>query len=316
MRVLVTGASGFVGRALASRLVATGAYEVVAPLRRPLELPGVTTVPLAGIGPDTDWRAVLEGVEAVIHCAGRAHLMADPAPDPLSEFRRVNAAGALALAEAAAGAEVRRLVFVSSAKVHGATGSPARPFRESDPPAPADPYALSKWEAEQGLARLAERTNLEVVVIRPPLVYGPEPKANMLRLLRLVDRGLPLPFGAVRNRRSMIGLDNLVSALVTALEHPAAAGRTYLVSDGEDIATPDLVQLLARAMRRPARLLPVPPLLLMLAGRLAGRGEDLERLLGSYEVDSSRIGSELGWRPPVTLTAGLTRMVECYRRSG
>lgn len=312
MRVLVTGITGFVGAALARQLASTGTNEVVAPVRRPLEIPSIETPTLGEIGPGTDWRSVLANVEGVVHCAGRAHQMADSAADPLAAFRSVNTAGTLALAEAAAAAGVRRLVFVSSAKVHGEGGAAGRPFTEADDPAPADPYAVSKWEAEEGLARLAARSGLEVVTIRPPLVYGPDPKGNMLRLLRLVERRVPLPFGAVRNRRSMVGLGNLVSALTTALDHPAAAGGTYLVSDREDISTPDLIRLLASVMGRPARLLPLPPMLLRVLGRIAGRSEDLGRLLDSFGVDSSRIGNELGWVPPQTVEEGIAAMVRSY----
>jgi nucleoside-diphosphate-sugar epimerase len=312
MRVLVTGVTGFVGAVLARHLAGDGTNEIVAPVRRPLELPGIATPIVGEIGPATDWRPLLTGVEGIVHCAGRAHQMADSANDPLAAFRNTNTAGTLALAEAAAMAGVRRFVFVSSVKVHGEGGTAGRPFSEVDHPAPADPYAVSKWEAEQGLTRLAVQSGLEVVIIRPPLVYGPDPKANMLRLLRLVERGVPLPFGAVRNRRSMVGLDNLVSALATALDHTAAAGQTYLVSDREDISTPDLIRLLAAAMRRPARLLPLPPMLLRVLGSIAGRSEDLDRLLGSFELDSTRIGNELGWAPPDTLAAGIAGMVKSY----
>jgi nucleoside-diphosphate-sugar epimerase len=312
MRVLVTGVTGFVGGALARHLASTGTNEVVAPVRRPLECPGIETPVLGDIGPGTDWRPVLAGVEGIVHCAGRAHLMSDSAADPLAAFRNVNSAGTLALAEAAALAGVRRMVFVSSAKVHGEGGSPGRPFSEADRPAPADPYAISKSEAEEGLTRLAAESALEIVIIRPPLVYGPDPKANMLRLLRLVERGVPLPFGAIRNRRSMIGLDNLVSALETALQHPAAAGRAYLVSDGQDVSTPELVRLLASAMGRPSRLLPVPPTLLQALGRLTGRQADIDRLIGSFVLDSSRIRDELGWRPVSSLEAGVAAMTKSY----
>lgn len=312
MRVLVTGVTGFVGGALARHLVVAGTNEVVAPVRQPVVLDGISTPLVEDIGPATDWGSVLEGVEAVVHCAGRAHQMADRAADPIAAFRSVNTAGTLRLAEAAAGAGVRRLVFISTVKVHGPGDDEGRPFSEADQPAPADPYAVSKWEAEQGLQDLAARSGLEVVVVRPPLVYGPDPKGNMLRLLRLVERRIPLPFGAVRNRRSMIGLDNLLSALSTVLTHPAAGGRTYLVSDGEDVSTPDLVRLMAKAMDRPARLSPVPPRLLRLAGRLAGKGEDVDRLLGSLEVDSSRLARDLGWAPVRSLEAGIADMATSF----
>lgn len=312
MRVLVTGVTGFVGSALARQLVAAGPHEVVAPVRQPTALNGIDTPLVEDIGPPTDWGRVLDGVEAVIHCAGRAHQMADSAADPLGAFRRVNTAGTLRLAEAAADAGVRRFVFVSTVKVHGSGGEGASPITEAHQPAPADPYAVSKWEAEEGLRELAARRGLEIVVVRPPLVYGPHPKGNMLRLLRLIERGMPLPFGAVRNRRSMIGLDNLVSALTTMLTHPAADGRSYLVSDGKDVSTPHLIGLMAQAMGRSARLLPVPPVLLRVAGRLAGRGEDVDRLLGSLRVDSSRLGHELGWSPVRSLEAGIADMTESY----
>ncbi|HEV7274708.1 MAG TPA: NAD-dependent epimerase/dehydratase family protein [Devosiaceae bacterium] len=306
MRVLVTGVTGFVGSALARHLIATGTSEVVAPVRRPTQLDGITAPLVEGIGPATDWGSVLAGVDAIVHCAGRAHQVADRAADPLAAFRSVNTAGTLRLAEAAVGAGVRRLVFVSTVKVHGAENGEGQPISEADRPAPADPYAISKWEAEQGLRNLAARSGLEVVVVRPPLVYGPNPKGNLLRLLRLVERGIPLPFGAVRNRRSMIGIDNFVSALSTMVAHPAAGGRTYLVSDGEDVSTPDLIRLMAAAMGKPARLLPVPPMLLRLAGKAAGRGEDVDRLLGSLEVNSSRLVQDLGWAPVRSLEAGIT----------
>jgi nucleoside-diphosphate-sugar epimerase len=313
MRVMVTGATGFVGHALARHLAATGA-EVVAPVRRPVEMPGLATPHVGEIGPGTDWAPLLDGVDGIVHCAGRAHQIADSATNPLAAFRSVNTAGTLALAEAAASAGVRRLVFVSSAKVHGEGGSADQPFSEDAPPAPADPYAVSKWEAEEGLTRLAARSELEVVTVRPPLVYGPEPKANMLRLLRLIDSGMPLPLGAIRNRRSMVGLENLASALATALAHPAAAGRTYVVSDQRDISTPHLIRLLAAAMGRPARLFPVPPMLLQLLGRLSSRQADMDRLIGSFVLDSSRISDELGWRPVRSFEEGIAAMAGSYLR--
>lgn len=312
MRVLVTGAGGFVGGALARHLAADTSFEVVAPMRRRTEIPGVQTVPIGDIGPGTDWRAALEGIEAIVHCAARVHQMKDVSADPLAAFREVNVDGTMSLAEAAAAAGVKRLVFVSSIKVHGEAGPLGQPFREEDAPAPADPYAISKWEAEQALRRLSEHSALETVIIRPPLIYGPEPKANMLRLLRLVAKGVPLPLGAVRNKRSMIGLSNLVSALEAAMIRPAAANRTFLVSDQQDVSTPELIQIMAAAMGRPARLWPFPVGLLRLTAQLAGRGEEIDRLVGSLEVDSGRISRELGWRPPRPLAEGIAEMVRGF----
>lgn len=312
MRVLVTGASGFVGGALARHLAADPSFKVVAPMRRRAEIPGVQTVPIGDIGPGTDWRAAVEGVEAIVHCAARVHQMQDASADPLAAFREVNVEGTKSLAEAAVAAGVKRLVFVSTVKVLGEAGTLGRPFREEDAPAPADPYAISKWEAEQELGRLSERSALETVIIRPPLIYGREPKANMLRLLRLVAKGVPLPLGAVRNKRSMIGLDNLVSALRAATIHPAAARRTFLVSDQQDVSTPELVNMMAAAMGRPSRLWRFPVGLLRLMAQLAGRGEEIDRLTGSLEIDSGRISHELGWRPPRSPAEGIGEMVRGF----
>ena len=218
---------------------------------------------------DTNWTVALNGVDAVVHLAARVHVMHDRRRFPQQAFHRVNALGTVRLAEQAAAAGVKRLVFLSSIKVNG-EGSPV-PYRETDPPAPQDPYAISKWEAEQGLHDIAARTGLEVVILRPPLVYGPGVKANFRRLMNAVRKGIPLPFGSIDNRRSLLYLGNLVDAIRVCIEHPAAANKTYLISDGEDVSTPDLVRRLARAMNRPARLLAVPPALLTAAGNAVGQ---------------------------------------------
>jgi nucleoside-diphosphate-sugar epimerase len=311
-KILVTGASGFVGSATCASLVAQG-LEVVGAVRqlpaRPLA--GVDYRIVGDLDADPDWRAALAGVEGVIHCAARVHVMRETADDPLAAFRSANVAGTERLARQAVAAGVKRLVFISSIKVNGEEiegGS----FREDDAPAPQDPYGQTKWEAEAILARLAQETGLEVVIVRPPLVYGPGVKGNLARLLSWIERGVPLPLAGIHNALSLIGIDNLVSALQACLTHPAAAGRTYLVRDGEDVSTPELVRRLGRHLGNPARLFALPaPLLEGLAG-LAGRRADVRRLTGSLIADDSRIRRELGWVPPRTLDQGLAQMTYAW----
>jgi nucleoside-diphosphate-sugar epimerase len=304
-RVLVTGATGFVGRALVRRLLADG-REVRAAVRLgATALPREVKTALVGdIGPDTDWRAALAGVDAVVHLAARAHIVHDSSPDAHALYRAVNTLGTLRLAEAAATAGVRRFVFLSSVRVHGERSTGA-PFTESSPLAATDPYGRSKAEAERGLAALAAAGGLEPVILRPPLVYGPGARGNFARLVRLVERGVPLPLGAVRNRRSLVFLGNLVDAIVLSVDHPAATRETFMVSDGEDVSTPELIRRIARVLGKSTRLIPVPPAVLRLGGRLVGRSDDVARLLDDLVVDSSRIGERLGWRPPFTLDEGL-----------
>ncbi|MEW6267176.1 MAG: SDR family oxidoreductase [Thermodesulfobacteriota bacterium] len=311
--LIITGANGFIGRAVCAEAAALG-YRVRTVVRtagRAEGLPsGVETFPLGDIGPQTDWRDALAGGRAVIHLAARVHQVHDPAPDPLAAHRAVNLDGTIRLAQAAAAQGLKRLVFLSSVKVNGEGRD--RPYTEADRPAPADPYGLSKWEAEQALSRLASENGLEVAILRPPLVYGPGVKANFLRLLEMVKSGLPLPLASVNNRRGLLFLGNLVSAILACLNHPEAAGRTYLVSDGEDVSSPELIRRLARVMKRPARLLPCPPLVLRWAGRIMSRTDEVERLLGSLAVDDSLIRRELGWNPPYTLDQGLQETVEWF----
>jgi nucleoside-diphosphate-sugar epimerase len=303
--VLVTGATGFVGRALVPQLVASG-YRIRAALRTPSDaLPaGVASVQIGEIGPDTDWRAALAGVDAVVHLAARAHVLDERSADALALYRAVNATAAVRLAEAAAASGVRRFVFLSSVRAHGARTTGA-PFTEASPLAATDPYGRSKVEAETGLAALARTSRLEVVVLRPPLVYGAEARGNFARLAKLVERGVPLPLGAVRNRRSLVYIGNLVHAIVRSLDRPEAAGQTFMVSDGEDVSTAELVRRIARALGRTPHLIPVPPALLRLGGSLLGRREDVARLLDDLVVDSSHIRRTLGWSPPYTLDQGL-----------
>lgn len=305
MKVLVTGATGFVGAAACRTLKAAG-LEPVAALRS--ARPGLEGRVVGEIGPETAWDAALDGIDAVLHLAARAHVMNETEGDPLALFRRVNCGGALALAEAAAARGVRRLVFVSTIKVNGEATPAERPFRAEDAPAPIDAYGTAKAEAEDGLRAIAARTGLELVIIRPPLVHGPGVKGNFASLIKVLRRGIPLPLGAITaNRRSLIGLDNLCDALNLCLTHPQASGRTFLVKDGDDVSTTRLIRLLAQGLGRPARLLPVPVALLRLAGRLTGKSAAIERLTGSLVVDDGPLRG-LGWTPPVSLEDGLRRM--------
>ena len=298
--IAVTGATGFIGAPLALRLERAG-HEVTRLGRASADL-GTATV--------AELQPLLAGCEVVVHLAARAHLTRETAADPLAEFRRINVAGSERLALAAARAGVRRFVFVSSIGVHG-NATAGRPFRATDPAAPREPYAVSKWEAEQALARVR---SLQLVVVRPPLVYGPGVPGNFRRLLRLVARGLPLPFGAVDNRRSFIGLDNLCDFLASCALHPAATRERFVIADGEDLSTPELLALLGRGLGRRVRQPRVPLGLLRAAAALAGRGAELERLVGSLTVDSGPARELLGWQPPRTVEAGLLAMTDWYRR--
>jgi nucleoside-diphosphate-sugar epimerase len=317
MRALVTGASGFVGQALCSALLAEG-DSVRAAVRSSDSLPasdGLEVTAVGEIGAQTDWSTALAGVDCVIHCAARAHVMHETEADALAAYREVNVAGTQRLAEQAAALGVRRLVFLSSIHVLGIHTNGRGPFFVSDAPAPVEDYAISKREAEQALWAVSARTGLEMVVVRPPLVYGPGAKGNLLRLASLVARGLPLPLAAVHNHRSLVGLSNLVDLLRLCAAHPAAAGQALLVSDGQDLSTPQLIQLLAEGMNKPARLLPVPVGGLRAAGSLLGKRAEIDRLVGSLQVDSRHTRELLGWIPPVSAEDGVREMARWYSRS-
>ncbi len=249
---------------------------------------------------------------AIIHLAARVHIMRDSSPEGMEAYRETNVRGTVELARAAAGAGARRFIYMSSVKVNGERTGDA-PFRETDLPHPVDPYGVSKWEAEQALVRISAETGMEVVILRPPLVYGPHVKANFLRLLRWVDHGIPLPLASVRNRRSMIYLGNLVDAIITCIDHPAVAGHTYLLSDGEDVSTPDLIRRMAMAFGKSARLWPLPAVGLRTLGALSGKRAEVERLLDSLQVDSSQFRQDAGWQPPFTLAQGVAQTVNWYR---
>ena len=306
MKILITGAAGFVGVAVARDMVRRG-HKVVKAVRK--ESPD--SVHIGDINAHTDWTKVLSGRETVVHLAARAHVMYDTTSDPLVEYRGVNVDGTLNLARQAAQAGVLRFVFISSIKVNGERTLLGRPFTAEDAPAPEDAYGISKAEAEAGLRQLAQETGMEVVIIRPPLVYGPGAKGNFSSLLRWVACGFPLPLGAVTaNRRSLVALDNLVDLILTCVEHPKAANQTFLVSDGEDLSTTELLQRMGKAMNRPARLLPVPVSLLAFAARLLGKKAVAQRLLGSLQVDISKTCELLDWKPPVSVDEGLRRAAQ------
>ena len=300
--VLVTGAAGFIGGALVDRLLAEG-VPTVAAVRRPVT--GGRTIAVGDIDPHTDWRGPLAGVDCVVHLAARVHVMHERAADPLAEFRKVNVDGTLALARQAVAAGVRRFLFISSIGVNGLRTREGVSFTEQSPPSPHNHYARSKWEAEEGLRQIAVQTGIEVVIVRPPLVYGPGAKGNFLTLMQWLSRGVPLPLGAIDNRRSLVALDNLVDLIVTCLNHPAAAGQVFLVSDGEDLSTTELLRRMGAALGRPAHLLPVPAAWLDGAARLLGRGAVAQRLCGSLQVDIEKTRRLLGWTPPVTVDEAL-----------
>ena len=313
MRILVTGGSGFIGRHLVDWLVGQG-HAVSCVVRRGSRLPpiaaqqAVALVPIDDIADESDWASKLRGVHAIVHLAARVHVMEEAEADPLESYRRVNLHGTQRLAEAAVAAGVKRFVYVSSIKVNGES-THDRPFHADDQPAPVDPYAISKLEAEQQLWRLAVDCPTEFVVIRPPLVYGPGVKGNFERLVRLVMRGLPLPLAALRNRRSMVSVDNLVDFIGVCLVHPGAAGQVFLVSDGSDWSTPELVRAIAAELPGSPRLFAVPPGILRVAAGLLGRRALIDRLAGSLQVDIGKNRELLQWRPMQTPLQAVRRTV-------
>jgi nucleoside-diphosphate-sugar epimerase len=310
-RVLVTGGQGLVGKALAASLLAQGLKVRVSTRQKPtttdLDFEYVQTTELSAT---TDWLPALQVIDTVVHCAARVHVMHDTAADPLTAFRAVNVEGTLNLAHQAAAAGVKRFVFISSVKVNGESTSPGQAFTEADAPNPQDAYGQSKHEAEQGLRQIAADTGMAVIIIRPPLVYGPGVKANFAALMRAVQKGWPLTLGAVHNQRSLVALDNVVDFIITCITHPQAANQTFLVSDGHDLSTTELVRGMAQAAGVSARLLPVPVWALQAGATLLGRGDTVQRLCGNLQVDISKARTLLGWVPPVSMAAGLLRAVE------
>ncbi len=311
--VAVTGANGFVGRALCSEAMARG-ITVRGITRSPCILPdGVENVAVGNVDGNTDWELALAGCDVVIHLAARVHIMHDKSRDPLAEFRRVNTLGSIRLADCAAQAGVRRLVNVSSIGVNGPSTVGDLEFTDQDTPDPHNPYSVSKWEAEQALRLIQASGTIEVVTVRPPLIYGPGVGGNFLRLLGAVYKGIPLPLGLTRNFRDLLFVGNLVDFLILCCDHSAANGNTYLVSDGTPLSTHALLRGLARALGVPSRLFPVPPFLLQMFGNMTGYNAEFERLLSSLRVDSSKVCRELDWYPPYTLRQGLQATADWYR---
>lgn len=311
MTVLLTGASGFVGKAVLKTAQQRGLN--IRPVFRSLDSAKgyPEAVLVSGLDGAADWSQALQGVDVVIHAAARAHIMREEALDPLAEYRRVNVEGTLNLARQAAAAGVRRFVFISSIKVNGEATAPDHPFTAGDNPAPEDAYGVSKAEAEAQLKLVAQETGIEVTIIRPPLIYGPGVKGNFASLISLVRRGLPLPLGGVtHNRRSLVGLDNLVDLILVCADHPKAANQTFLISDGEDLSTTELLRKVAKALRQPARLLWVPAGLISFMAALLGKKAISERLVGSLQVDIRKTCEMLNWKPSVAVDEGLRRAVE------
>ena len=311
MMISVTGSTGFVGRSLCDCLAS--AQHSVDTISRVNESNGSEIIATYGLDNQINWSSIPPGTRCIIHCAARVHVTNDQMMNPMVYFRRANVEATLRLAKHAIDANVRRFIYLSSLKVYGERSPPGSPFQVDSLPNPQDPYSQSKWEAETGLRELARKTGLEVVIIRPPLVYGPGVKANFLSLLRAIARGTPLPLGAIHNLRSLVALDNLCDLIRVCVEHPAAAGQTFLVSDGKDVSTPDLARAIGTALGRPARLLPVPVSWLHLAGRLSGRVTQIERITGSLQVDIGHTMQSLGWEPRVSLQQQLQSLAQHYR---
>jgi nucleoside-diphosphate-sugar epimerase len=336
MNILITGANGFIGQALYKRMLADG-YQVRGAVRSAAQITalpsGIEGAMVGDIGPETDWSEALDGIEGIVHLAARVHVMRESAVDPLAAFREVNVEGTKCLAIAAADAGVKRFVYISSVKVNGeSTGDmgqgagnrkhgigsrrsvPKESFSEKDIPEPRDPYGISKLEAEQVLRNVAADTGMEVVVLRPPIVYGPGVKANFLRLLQIVWMGIPLPLANINNCRSFIFLGNFIDAIITCIEQRKAVGQTYFVSDGEDVSTPELIRRIAYSMGRPARLYFFPTSIIQLFAGLSGKSVMVDRLVSSFTVNISKIKRDLNWNPPYTMDEGLKETAEWYTK--
>ena len=314
-RILITGATGFIGNALLHHLLITKMpTEIVAAVREDLEQfpKGVCVKKIGDITPDTDWSDALLGAEVVIHLAARVHVMEDTYNSPIQEYRRINVDGTLNLARQSAALGLKRFIFISSIKVNGELSFPGKPFTANDIAAPLDAYGISKMEAERGLKEVAKSTGMEIVIIRPPLVYGVGVKANFSTMLKWLNLGIPLPLGSIHNQRSFVSLDNLVDLISICLCHPAAANQTFLVSDGDDVSTSDLLRRIGKSIDRPVRLISIPSSWLLFLASILGKRAVAQRLCGSLQVDIEKTRRILGWSPIITLDQGLKKMSEDF----
>lgn len=313
-RVLVTGANGFVGKKLCVYLSENG-FTVRGVLRRKDQVDshssGIDYRVVGEINQNTEWTDTLNDVDCVVHLAARVHVLKETSGDSLFEFRNTNVAGTKRLAEVSALNGVKRFIYISSVGVHG-NKTLHHSFTEQDSPLPYDPYTLSKWEAEQVLQEIAKKSGMEVIVLRPPLIYGPNAPGNFGRLMAIIGKGIPLPLKSVGNLRSFIYLDNFVDAIVTCIKHSALSYQTVLVSDGQDISTPDLVKMIAHAMGKKVKLIPFPVIALKALGKLTGKSLEVERLIGSLQIDSSKIRNCLDWKPPYTIEQGISETTKWY----
>lgn len=305
--ILVTGANGFVGKRLVEAVVELGYMA-----KKATRNDHADSITVGEIDGQTDWQLALNNVDIVVHTAARVHVMDELESEPLVEFRRVNVDGTLNLARQAAASGVKRFIFISSIKVNGEKTTVGHPFSADDVPSPSDPYGISKHEAEQGLRLLSQQTGMEIVIIRPPLIYGPGVKANFRSMMLWLSRGVPLPLGLIRNQRSLVFIENLIDLIVLCSDHPAAANQTFLVSDGEDLSTTDLLRKMGFALHAPARLFPVPSAFIIFLARMLGKGDVARRLCESLQVDIFKTRSLLGWSPKLSVDEGLSKTAQGF----
>ena len=313
IKVLVTGGNGFVGQSLCQQLLQQDYFVRTAIRDFNKTVPASEKVLIGNLDANTDWSLALQDIQVVIHLAARVHVMKETSSDALAEFRKVNVEGTLNLARQAVQAGVSRFIYLSSIKVNGEQTSDEMPYTPEDEPNPVDPYGISKQEAEKALRQLALETGLKVVIIRPPLIYGPSVKANFQSMMRIIDKNVPLPLAAINNKRSLVALDNLIDLILTCIKHPAAVNQTFLVSDGHDLSTPELLKRMAVALGKRAYLLPIPTVLLVSVATMLGKKAIAQRLCGSLQVDISKSRELLGWQPPLCVDDALDKVAQSYK---